>query len=163
LIKHNAGIYKEEKGDTIMAKTLQINFADRIGDALFMALLRTGVTMGTMALLTVRGRKSGQPRTVPVLLIEQDGDSFLVAPYGVVQWVRNLRAARTATLTRGRRSQVISVTELSAREAAPVLKQYLLQVRVVRPYFDVSKDAPLEAFEAEAPRHPVFKITTHEI
>ncbi len=145
-----------------MAKTLQITFADRIGDALFIALLRAGVPMGTMLLLTVRGRKSGQPHTVPVLLVEQDGERFLVAPYGIVQWVRNLRAAGTATLTRGRRSLVISVTELQAREAAPVLKEYLSRVRVVRPYFDVAKDAPLEAFEGEAPRHPVFQITTVE-
>ncbi len=78
-----------------------------------------------------------------------------------MQWVRNIRAAGTATLTRGRRSEVISVTELQAREAAPVLKEYLSLVRVVRPYFDVTKDAPLSAFEGEAPRHPVFKIT-HE-
>jgi deazaflavin-dependent oxidoreductase (nitroreductase family) len=142
-----------------MAKTLQINFADRIGDALITTLLRAGVNMGTTSLLTVRGRKSGQPHTVPLTLIEQDGERWLVAPYGVVQWVRNIRAAGTATLTRGRRSEVISVTELPAREAAPVLKQYLLQVRVVRPYFDVTRDSPLEAFELEAPRHPVFHIT----
>jgi deazaflavin-dependent oxidoreductase (nitroreductase family) len=146
-----------------MAKTLQINFADRIGDALITTLLRAGVKIGTTSLLTVRGRKSGQPHTVPVTLIEQDGERWLVAPYGVVQWVRNLRAAGTATLTRGRRSEGISVTELEAPEAAPVLKQYLLQVRVVRPYFDVAKDAPLSAFEREAPRHPVFKITTESL
>ena len=87
-----------------MAKTLQMNFADRVGDALFVALLRVGLKIGSMSLLTVRGRKSGQPRTVPVLLVEHDGHSFLVAPYGVVQWVRNIRAAGTATLTRGRHS-----------------------------------------------------------
>jgi hypothetical protein len=29
---------------------------------------------------------------------------------------------------------------------------------VVRPFFDVSPDSPLEAFGAEAPRHPVFRI-----
>ena len=145
-----------------MAKTLQINFADRIGNALITTLLRAGVKLGTTSLLTVRGRKSGQPHTVPVTLVEQDAERWLVAPYGVVQWVRNIRAAGTATLTRGRHSEVISVTELEAREAAPVLKQYLLQVRVVRPYFDVAKDAPLSAFEREAPRHPVFKITTTE-
>ncbi len=145
-----------------MSKTYHVNFADRIGDALITTLLRAGVKIGTTSLLTVRGRKSGQPHTVPVTLVEQDGHRFLVAPYGVVQWVRNLRAAGTATLTRGRRSEVISVTELEAKEAAQVLKQYLLQVRVVRPYFDVAKDAPLEAFECEAPRHPVFQITTVE-
>jgi deazaflavin-dependent oxidoreductase (nitroreductase family) len=145
-----------------MAKTLQINFADRIGDALFMALLRAGVKMGTMSLLTVRGRKSGQPHTVLVLLVEQDGERWLVAPYGAVQWVRNIRAAGTATLTRGRRSEAISVTELPAQEAAPILKQYLLKATAARPYFDATKDSPLEAFEREAARHPVFRITPME-
>ena len=145
-----------------MAKTLQINFADRTGNALITTLLRAGVKLGTTSLLTVRGRKSGQPHTVPVTLVEQDGQRWLVAPYGVVQWVRNVRATGTASLTRGRRAEAISVTELPAGEAAPVLKQYLLQVRVVRPYFDVTKDSPLEAFEREAPRHPVFQITTME-
>ena len=56
-----------------MAKTLHLTVADRVGDALFMALLRAGVKIGTMSLLTVHGRKSGQPHTVPVLLVEQDG------------------------------------------------------------------------------------------
>jgi len=127
-----------------------------------MTLLRAGVNMGTTSLLTVRGRTSGQPHTVPVILIEQDGQSFLVAPYGVVQWVRNLRVAGTATITRGRHSEAISVTELPAQEAAPVLKQYLLKVPTVRSYFDATPDSPLEAFEREAPRHPVFQITTME-
>jgi deazaflavin-dependent oxidoreductase (nitroreductase family) len=145
-----------------MAKTLKMNFADRVGDALFVALLRVGFKIGSMSLLTVRGRKSGQLRTVPVLLVEHDGHSFLVAPYGVVQWVRNIRAAGTATLTRGRSSKVISVTELPAHEAAPILKQYLVKATAARPYFDATLDSPLEAFEREAPRHPVFQITTVE-
>lgn len=145
-----------------MAKKLQINFDDRVGDALFMTLLRIGIKIGTMSLLTVRGRKSGQPHTVPVLLVEQGGERWLVAPYGVVQWVRNIRAAGMATLTRGRRSEVICVTELEAKEAAPILKQYLFKATAARPYFDVTKDSPLEAFEREAPRHPVFQITMVE-
>ncbi len=143
-----------------MAKTLHLTVADRIGDALFMALLRAGVKIGTMSLLTVRGRKSDQPHTVPVILVEQDGQRWLVAPYAVVQWVRNIRAAGMATLTRSRRSESISVTELPAQEAAPVLKQYLIKATAARPYFDATKDSPLEAFERETSRHPVFKITT---
>ena len=147
-----------------MSKIYHRNVADRMGDALTTMLLRAGVKIGTTSLLTVRGRKSGQPQTVLVLLVEQDGERFLVAPYGVVQWVRNLRAAGTATLTRGRRSETISVTELEAKEAAPVLKQYLLLQHAadVRSYFDATKDSPLEAFEREAARHPVFKIMTVE-
>ena len=111
-----------------MAKTYHVNFADRMEAALITTLLRAGITMGTTSLLTVRGRKSGQPHTVPVVLVEQDGGRFLVTPYGVVQWVRNLRAAGTATLTCGRRSETISVTEQTAQEAAPILKEYLLYV-----------------------------------
>lgn len=144
-------------------KTYHVNVADRIENALLKALLRAGVTMGTTSLLTVRGRKSGQPHTVPVVLVEQDGQRWLVAPYGVVQWVRNIRVARTATLTRGRRSETISVTELPAQEAAPVLKQYLSHVSGgVRSYFDARKDSPVEAFEHEASRHPVFQIAAVE-
>jgi len=146
-----------------MSTTYHVNVATRIRDSLIMALLHAGVRMGTTSLLTVRGRTSGQPHTVPVILVEQDGYRFLVAAYGVVQWVRNIRAAGTATLTRGRRSETISVTELEAKEAAPVLKQYLLHVSGgVRSYFDATKNSPLEDFEREAARHPVFKIATVE-
>ncbi len=144
-----------------MSKTYHVNFYDRMEAALITRLLRAGVKMGTTSLLTVRGRKSGQPYTVPVLLVEQDGRRWLVAPYGAVQWVRNIRAAGTATLTRSHHSETISVTELAAKEAAPILKQYLLMhvSAGVRSYFDATKDSPLEAFEREAARHPVFKIT----
>ena len=146
-----------------MVKTYHVNVADRIEGALISALLRAGVKMGTTSLLTVRGRKSGQPHTVPVILVERDGQRWLVAPYGVVQWVRNIRTAGTATLTRGRHSEAISVTELPAEEAAPVLKQYLSHVSGgVRSYFDARKDSPIEAFEREASRHPVFQIIARE-
>ena len=145
-----------------MSKTFQVNFATRTRDSVLMTFLRAGANMGTMSLLTIRGRKSGQPHTIPIRLIEQNNQRWLVAPYGVVQWVRNLRVAGTATLTRGRRSEEISVTELSAQEAAPILKQYLAEVAVVRPYFNVTTDSPLEAFELEAPRHPVFRITAYK-
>jgi deazaflavin-dependent oxidoreductase (nitroreductase family) len=147
-----------------LSTTYHVNFADRIAAALTKTLLRAGVKLGTMSLLTVRGRISGQPHTVLVLLVEQDGQRWLVAPYGVVQWVRNIRAAGTATLTRGRHAEAICVTELPAQEAAPVLKQYLLLPvsAGVRSSFDATKDSPLEAFEREAARHPVFQITSVE-
>ena len=141
-----------------MAKIYHVNFATRTRDSLFRTLLRTGVNLGTMSLLTVRGRKSSQPHTVPVRLIEQNSQRFLVAPYGIVQWVLNLRAAGTATLTHSQRSESISVTELPAEAAAPILKQYLVQVPTVRPYFDVTTDSPVSAFEHEASHHPVFRI-----
>lgn len=51
--------------------------------------------------------------------------------------------------------------EVAPTAAAPVLGRYLQQVRVVRPFFDVTPTSPLEAFEGEAPRHPVFRLTTN--
>src|SRR6266704_1110955 len=140
-----------------MSKAYHVNFADRMEVALITTLLRAGAKLGTMSLLTVRGRTSGQPHTVLVLLVEQDDQRWLVGPYGVVQWVRNIRAAGTATLTRGHRSEAISVTELPAQEAAPVLKKYLLKATAARPYFDATINSPLDAFEREAALHPVFQ------
>lgn len=78
--------------------------------------------------------------------------------YGTVGWVHNARAAGRVTLTRGWRSPDVPVAEVSVEEAAPVLRQYLKKVRIVRPYFDVTVDSPLEDFAAVASQHPVFRI-----
>src|SRR5919201_1013491 len=65
-------------------------------------------------LLTVAGRKSGRPRTTPVTVItDPDGHRWLIAPFGEVNWVRNLRAAGTATLRSGRRSETIRAIGLT--------------------------------------------------
>jgi len=124
-------------------------------------LIRLRVPMGPRALLTVPGRKTGLPRTTPVAVVRSGESWQLMAPYGAVDWVKNLRAAGTATLThRGRRTAVTAV-ELPPAQAAPVLRDNLSAAgpivwRVLSRYFDVGRDAPLEAWRAEADRHPVF-------
>ncbi len=144
-----------------MAKTYRVNAFVRISNAMTTFLLRMGVKMGTMTLLIVRGRTSGQPRTTPVTLVELDEDRLLIAPFGTVNWVRNLRAAGEATLTRGRLSERVSAVELSIQEAAPILKKSLADApSFVTNYFDVTLDSPLADFEREAPRHPVFRLST---
>jgi hypothetical protein len=50
------------------------------------------------------------------------------------------------------------VEELAPDEAAPVLRQYLRTTPIVKRFFGVTADAPVEAFVAEAPRHPVFRL-----
>lgn len=62
------------------------------------------------------------------------------------------------TLTRGLRSHTAKVVEVDREESAPVLKTYLAHVSVVRPFFTVRPDSPLDAFADEAPRHPVFRL-----
>jgi hypothetical protein len=63
-------------------------------------------------------------------------------------------------LTRAGRSERLASEELDTERAAPVLKRYLKRVAVVRPFFDVSPNSPLVEFQTEAPRHPVFGLTS---
>jgi deazaflavin-dependent oxidoreductase (nitroreductase family) len=130
---------------------------DRIGDAVFKFLARAGV--GPAHLLTTRGRRTGLPRTNPVVVVQQDARQWLVAPYGAVPWVLNARAAGRVTLRRGRRSRDFTVREVPAVEAGPVLKRYVGVASATRPYFHAGKDAPVADFVAEAHRHPVFELT----
>jgi deazaflavin-dependent oxidoreductase (nitroreductase family) len=66
-------------------------------------LARAGIPMGPNALLTVRGRKTGEPRTTPVAVVAIGGRRWVQSPFGDVNWVRNLRAVGEGTLTRGKR------------------------------------------------------------
>jgi deazaflavin-dependent oxidoreductase (nitroreductase family) len=141
-----------------MAKQFRFGFGRRVANALLIMLLRAGLPVPKATLLTVRGRKSGNPHMVPVQLIDLNGQRWLVAPYGVVDWVRNIRASHQAVLTRSRRSESITVIEVSQEEAAPVLKRYLEIVPLVRPYFIVTTKSSLADIAREAPLHPVFRI-----
>jgi deazaflavin-dependent oxidoreductase (nitroreductase family) len=142
-----------------MAKTYQVGTFVRFSNAIMTTLLRRGVKMGGNVLLTVPGRTSGEPRTTPVTILEWNGERLLQSPFGDVNWVRNLRAAGHATLTRGRHIEPVRVVELSPAEAAPIFKGTIATYpSFVRQYFDVTPESPLEAFEAEAPRHPMFRI-----
>ena len=71
-------------------------------------LLRVGTPMGPNVLVTIRGRTSGQPRTTPLAIVEQSGRRWIWAPFGEVDWVRNLRAAGMATITAGRRTEEVT-------------------------------------------------------
>jgi len=80
-------------------------------------LLRVGRLMGPNALLSVRGRKSGEVRTTPVALLEVGGRRWTVGTFGNVNWVRNLRAAGEGTLTVGRRTERVRAVELDRAQA----------------------------------------------
>jgi hypothetical protein len=49
-------------------------------NAIAKSLLAAGVPMGFKGLITVRGRKSGLPRTTPVAIIEVSGRRWVWAP-----------------------------------------------------------------------------------
>src|SRR5437667_12905593 len=111
-----------------------------------------------MSLLPVRGRKSGQPRTIPIVILEQNGKRYLASPFGVVDWVRNLRAAREAILTRGRRAETVNARELPKGEAALVLREDTKGGNPFARNYGVTADSSLEEFERAVVSHPLFVL-----
>lgn len=129
-------------------------------NALVRPLARVGLAGPRTFLLTVPGRISGRPWSTPVTIVmeEEDGGRWLVAPYGERNWVKNARAAGWVELRRGRQRARYELEELAPAEAAPVLRRYHEQNRVTRSFFDVSPASADEEWVAEAPCHPVFRL-----
>src|SRR5438132_13455972 len=132
---------------------------------LILRLLRIGIPIGPMTLLTVRGRASGQPRTTPVGVFEHDGRRWLLATFGETNWTRNLRAAGEGILGRGRHHESVAAIELAPEAAGAVLNEVLgprlkspLQAAFLRRLYAPTADASTTDFIREAQRHPVFEI-----
>jgi len=142
----------------MMPKTYRRGVGSRLVDVVFRTLTRLGLGRKDRYLLTVRGRRSGRPLSTPVDVIDEGGARWLVAAYGVSGWVRNVRADAEVTIARGGRSEAVRAVEVGPREGVPVLRRYLLEVPVTRPYFAVTLASTDEEFAAESQRHPVFRL-----
>jgi deazaflavin-dependent oxidoreductase (nitroreductase family) len=137
-------------------------------------LLVTGLPMGPNALLTVRGRGTGRPRSSPVAFLDFGEKGFLQAASNKVNWVRNVRASGEAVIRRGRTSKTFEVTELPPETAGRVLHDLLApfpRSRLIaaeagedRPpvavlhYFRLRVDDALEDYIRVARRQPVFEL-----
>lgn len=88
-------------------------------------LLAAGIPLGFNRLVTIRGRKSGQPRTVAVAVLEVSGRRWVWAPWGEVNWVRNLRAAGHATITVRGRKEEVTATELDPAQRVAFFRDTL--------------------------------------
>jgi deazaflavin-dependent oxidoreductase (nitroreductase family) len=127
-------------------------------------LVAAGMPMGPNGLLTVRGRTSGEPRSTPLAIIEADGRRWIWSPWGDVHWVRNLRAAGTATITLRRAQQDVRAVELDPQQRVaffrdtfgPVARGMPFGVRFVRLLDGVDVDDPVAAAKGRA----VFELHT---
>lgn len=147
-----------------MAKQYRYTFRRRVENAIVGSFLRLGVGLPPeFCLLTVRGRHSGKEHTHPVLAISENGHKWLVAPYGQVNWVLNVRINPRAHLSRSRWSEDVVLSELAPKDAIPTLRAYIAKAPIVQPYFDVTPSSSDAEYLAEAPRHPVFAITVSDL
>lgn len=126
-----------------------------------MAVQRLGIPTGPAMVLTVPGRKSGQPRRTPMTPFNFRGGLYVVAGYPGADWAANARAAGIGTLSRGRRSRPVRIVELSAGEARPVLRAFPTEVPVGVAFAKRSgmvRDGTPDEFEALAGRLAVFRF-----
>lgn len=129
----------------------------RLGNAIVALLARAG--LGPIHLLTTRDRRTGEPHTIPVVPVEQDGRRWLVAPYGTVGWVRDVRQDPRVQLQYGRTTRDYLVRAARPDEAGPVLKRYLAVATKTRRQFVATQDSPVADFAAEVDGHPVFELS----
>lgn len=118
-------------------------------------LVAAGAPLGFNGLITVRGRKSGLPRTTPVAIIEVSGRRWVWAPWGDVQWVQNLRAVGRATITVHRRKEEVQATELDPTQRivffrdilGPLARSLPFGVLFIRAVDGVDLNRPVEVAE----------------
>jgi deazaflavin-dependent oxidoreductase (nitroreductase family) len=134
-----------------------------LGNAVIKFFTRFGVKIGAVNVLTVAGRKSGQPRSTPVTPWRFDGKRYVIAAIGTSDWARNARAAGAGTLTAGRITTRVRLTEVTDPE---------LKTRVVTEFgtknkgggsflmqAGVAPDRTPEGFAAAATHAAVFEVT----
>ncbi len=123
-------------------------------------LTRLGISVWGSRILRVRGRKTGEWRSVPVNLLTVDGQRYLVAPRGHTQWVRNLRVAGEGELRVGRRAESFHATEVADDDKVEILRRYLKRWKAeVGVFFGgVSAKSPDDELRRNAPDHPVFLL-----
>jgi len=135
-------------------------FTKHVFNRLIAWLTRRGISVWGSRELRVKGRTSGEWRTVPVNLLTFDDRRYLVAPRGETQWVRNLRAAGTGELRVGRRVEGFRGVELADSDKPAVLRAYLRRWKMeVGVFFDgVSATSSDDELARIAPDHPVFRV-----
>ncbi|MFX0577923.1 nitroreductase family deazaflavin-dependent oxidoreductase [Nocardia nepalensis] len=131
-------------------------------------LLRSGIRLGPVMMLTVAGRRSGVPRSNPVDVFEHDGRRWLIATHTAeAAWVHNLRAAGRGSLTRGRRLVEFTAAEVPAATAATILESVAgprlskpIGGLVLRQTLGLDTESGPGDFARAAADHPVFELHT---
>jgi F420H(2)-dependent quinone reductase len=125
-------------------------------------LTNIGLSVYGSRVLAVKGRKTGTWHTIPVNLLELRGQRYLVAPRGVTQWVRNVRAGSDAELRLGGRRERVKLVEIADNDPLKIelLREYLRKWAFeVGVFFEgVDANASAEDLRRIAPNHPVFRI-----
>jgi deazaflavin-dependent oxidoreductase (nitroreductase family) len=126
------------------------------------AMIAAGIPLGFNRLVTIRGRKSGLPRTAPLAVIQIDGRRWVWAPWGDVQWVQNLSAAGRATIAERHRTVDVRATELDPTQRVEFFRDDLGPLARSIPFgylfIRLVDGVDLRDPVAAANGHPVFEL-----
>lgn len=132
----------------------------RISNSVMTFLVGTvGLNLQSAEVLDVRGRKSGETRSLVVNPLEIDGGTYLLSARGESNWVRNIRASGEGQLRRGRRIRSFKAVEMGDDEKLPFMRAYLRKWGwQVKSFMGVDGNSPDDEIRAILPKHPVFRI-----
>lgn len=124
------------------------------------AVTKLGIRPGGMAVLAVKGRKTGRVNRVPLNPVEVGGAAYLMSPRGTAQWVQNVRASGgKANLYLGRTLQPVTLTEIDDSEKLPIVREYVRRFySAVGKIMNIPKNPTDEQLNAVLANHPVFRI-----
>ncbi len=145
--------------DGAVPKVYRAGVWQRAINAIFRLLAKRGNGAHYLHVLTVTGRKSGRKYSVPVDVMDVDGIRYLVAPYGEVGWVRNVRASKVATLQRGANEHDYDAVEMEPSHTVSVIREYVRSVPVTKAYWNVNEHSTDAEVIDDAQSHPVFRLS----
>jgi deazaflavin-dependent oxidoreductase (nitroreductase family) len=134
--------------------------AAKVANTLIRWLADAGISIAGTRALRVRGRKTGQIRSVVVNVLTVGDVDYLVSPRGNTQWARNVRAAGAVEVGPSWRRRRLRATEVVDTAKPQLLKRYL-----DRWYWEVrghvaglTPDSSDDQMRAAAPSIPVFAL-----
>jgi hypothetical protein len=140
----------------------------KLANPVIVALQRLGLPIGTMRVLAVPGRRSGQLRATPVSPLTVAGQRYIVGGLAEADWVKNARAAGWGLLAHGRKQERVSLVELPIEQRGAILREFPVKVphgvQFFQQLYGLPKDpaALPDAFAALAPRCTVFRVEPQE-
>jgi deazaflavin-dependent oxidoreductase (nitroreductase family) len=135
------------------------NYLARLANRTWASLAAAGLGPRRLVRLEVKGRRTGQTVSLPVVVADYQGERYLVSMLGDdANWVRNVRAANGAAAVRHGRRDMVHLEEVEPGKRAEILRRYLACAPGARAHLPVDRRAPTREFQAIAGQFPVFRI-----
>ena len=131
----------------------------KYANRLVILLNKLGLSIGTMHILSIPGRKTGKMRSTPVSVLRVNGERYILTGMET-GWVKNARAAGWGMIAYGRKKERVTLTELPVEERPAILREFPIQVPHGVQYFERLLDLPNdpETFAQATPQCPVFRL-----